>query len=272
MTVETPPVMATSWAQQPAAPPSLPARPLVTPAARAFLRARNVRLDLDGSTGLPRLIHLAEAHALARAAAANPDSASYSANHAALPAVNPGPRAFQDTLAGVDVLIPSVQDPVHRLAHVIAAAIGAMRRPATPPVRAVIRFPDPVAATGGSASVVLDDAGSLSVSGIERRLAAGGGTVGDGTVGETVDAQLEVVDGSGLGVTRLLASAEGRVVVTIGAAGRRVIPRRQQDGQEVIAASSVLEVWVHGGGRLDALETARLAGAVGQALATVDRA
>jgi hypothetical protein len=256
MTVETPPMMAAGWAQQPAAPPSAPTRRLVTPAARAFLRSRNISLGLDPGTELPRIVHLAEAHALARAAAARPDSAPC-----------PGARAPRDAWAGVEVPIPPAQQPTRRLARVTAAAVAAPRGSVTPPVRAVITVAAPVAATDGSVSVVLDDADSLSVSGIERLLAAGGDTRG-----ETVDARVEVIDGSGLGVTRLLACAGGRVVVAIGAPARRVVPRSQHDGQEVIAVSWVLEVWVHGGGVLGPPETARPAGAVARALETVDRA
>jgi hypothetical protein len=248
---------AAGWAQQPAAPPSAPTRRLVTPAARAFLRSHCESPSLDGGTGVSAVIHLAEAQALARAAAELREADS-------------SPRALQDAWAGVDVLLPSAQDPTRRLARVVAAATAAMRRPATSPVCAVVRFPDPAAADS-STSVVLDDVGSLSVSGIERRLAAGGAVAGRGTSRAAVDAQLEVVDGSGLGVTRLLVAADGRVVVTIGAVTRRVMPHRQQDGQEVIAASPVVELWVHGGGTLGALETVRVANVVGWALATVDR-
>lgn len=246
-------MMAAGWAQQPAAPPSAPTRRLVTPAARAFLRSHCESPSLDGGTGVSAVIHLAEAQALARAAAELREADS-------------SPRALQDAWAGVDVLVPSAQDPTRRLARVVAAATAAMRRPATSPAHAVVRFPDPAAADS-STSVVLDDVGSLSVSGIERRLAAGGDTRGG-----TVDARVEVIDGSGLGVTRLLASAGGRVVVAISAPARRVVPRSQHDGQEVIAVSWVLEVWVHGGGVLGPPETARLAGAVARALETVDRA
>jgi hypothetical protein len=98
--------------------------------------------------------------------------------------------------------------------------------------------------------------GSLSVTGIERRL-----TSDSRAAGEAHDAQLEVVDGSSLGVARLLAPAEGRVVVTIGSPARRVMPCGLDDRQqEVIAVNSIIEVWVHGGGTLSVIETADLAG------------
>jgi hypothetical protein len=58
----------------------------------------------------------------------------------------------------------------------------------------------------------MDDAGSLSVSGIQRQLIMGRRTAGEADRG----GQLEVIDGSGLGANRLLSSAHRRVVVTIG--------------------------------------------------------
>lgn len=135
-------------------------------------------------------------------------------------------------------------------------------------MRAVIRIPALRAAATGPSSVVVDDVGSLSVTGIERRL-----TSDSRAAGEAHDAQLEVVDGSSLGVARLLAPAEGRVVVTIGSPARRVMPCGLDDRQqEVIAVNSIIEVWVHGGGTLSVIETADLAGAAARAIGTVDSA
>jgi hypothetical protein len=236
----------------------------------AVLRAHDISLKLGGGTGLARVIHLAEARALVQAHAQAPAAAAsidhFPADHEADPAAVQRPHTFRDAWASVDVMIPSGQDATHRLARVIAATAAAVRRQATP-VRAVIRIPASMAAATSPAPVLIDDAGSLSISAIERRF-----TSASQAAGETHDAQLEVVDGSGLGVARLLAPAEGRVVVTIGSPTRRVMPCRLNDGQEVIAVSSILEVWVHGGGTLSAIETADLAGAVARAIGTVDRA
>jgi hypothetical protein len=242
--------MAPAWAQQPTAPPPLPARPLVTPAARAYLREHGVAHDLNGGLGLPAVIHLAEARTLAQ------------------PRAEPEAPAIQEAWAAVDVLIPPDQDPAERLVRVIMTACAWMREAVDTPVRAVVRFSEPRDAPAGSSCVVMDDAGSLSVSGIQRQLIMGRRTAGEADRG----GQLEVIDGSGLGANRLLSSAHRRVVVTIGTPARRIMPGRQRDGQEVIAVGPVLEVWVHGGGLLDAFGTARLASTVGRALGTVEAA
>jgi hypothetical protein len=238
--------MAPGWAQQPAPPPpTAAARRLVTPAAQAYIRERGIARDLDDAFDPRSVIHLAEARGLAQ----------------------PGATAGDKAWAAVDVLIPSAQDPAERLARAITAACASMRETGVGPVRAVVRFAAGDAPANFSC-VVVDDVGSLSVSGVQRQLAEGRRAAGEPDRG----GQLEVVDGSGLGVSRLLSSAHRRVVVTIGAPARRVMPRRQPDGHEVIAVSPVIEVWVHGGGILNAFGTARLARAVGRALGTVESA
>ena len=267
MTISAPPTMAASWADQPAGPPPASSRKIVTPAARALLRSRDMGLDTPGGYVLPGIVRLAEAQGLARAKSSMQARSAVmnvgSAPHTAAPAANPS--ALQDAWAGVDVPIPPGQGAADRIASVLSVAATAMRRRATPLMRALIRFPAPEATPGSRSSVVIDDPGSLSVSGIRRRISAD-----ERAAGEAHDAQLEIVDGSDLGVTRLIAPAEGRVVVTIGAPARRVILRTHHDGQEVIAMCWVVEVWIHGGGTLNMLETARLAGAIGRALAPVD--
>ena len=238
MTPATPSTMAAGWASQPAPPPPSTRR-LVTPAARELLRSHDVRLDL--SPGLPA-VRLSDARALVRAAAPEP--------------------AGQGWVA-VDTLVPSGQDTMDRLARLTAGAVTAMRGITNRDIRVAVRFGVDGSPGLPFTTVVLEDAGRLSAGGIQRRLAAR-----EHVVDRADDVDLDIVDGSATGVTRLL-TASGRPVVTIGAPVRRVVAS-VHNGDEVMAVRPVLEVWANGGETLDIAETAHLAGSAARAIAERD--
>ncbi|WP_326725692.1 hypothetical protein OHT59_46095 [Streptomyces sp. NBC_00243] len=238
MTPATPSTMAAGWASQPAAPPPSTRR-LVTPAARELLRSHDVRLDL--SPGLPA-VRLSDALTLVRAATSE--------------------SAGQGWVA-VDTLVLSGQDAMDRLARVTAGAVTAMRGITDQHIRVAVRFGVHGAPELPFTTVVLEDAGRLSTSGIQRRLEAR-----EHVVDRADDVDLDIVDGSAMGVTRLL-TASGRPVVTIGAPVRRVVAS-VHNGDEVMAVRPLLEVWANGGEPLDIAETAHLAGSAARAIGERD--
>jgi hypothetical protein len=233
--------MAVHWAGQPARPPSS-SRQLLTPAARALLRAHDIDLDAVHSRIDLRIVRLADAHALvsARSAAGTRHGAADTPDNGV-------------TWAAVDVCLPVGQDPLDRLARATSAAIATLRGSARQRIR--------VAVTSADATVVLDAAEHLSISGIRRRLADRGRPASH----SAPEVDLHILDGSASEATRLLPARTGAAVVGLGAPTRRVVPVPRDD-EEVIAIRTVAEIWAAGGNALSPFDTAHLVRSVADAI------
>jgi hypothetical protein len=149
------------------------------------------------------------------------------------------------------------------MARMVTAAVAALGRPPEDAVQVQVRA---LAGDGSEAAVLLPDARSLSVDGVERLLVAGAS-------GRHADRlALEFIDGTDSGVPRVVSSAAPHIVVGVGAPVRQVISHVGEEGQDLIAVAATIEVWVHGGGILDAAGTVHLAAVLGRALSAEDPA
>lgn len=232
----------------------------MTPAARALLRS--VGISLDGRDDLPAVIRLADAHALTHTAATAttaPASTATPTPHTA-PVAPPGsgPASATGAWASVDVTISGSTPPSRRLARAVTAAAATLAHTPDQPVHTLVRT---LTSDGAEDTALLPDARPLSADGVQRLLSTSAAPSG-----AAAEAAVEIVDGTASGVTRIVSSAVGRVVVGIGAPTPRVVPHIRDDGQQLITFASTVEVWVHGG-VLDAAGTAHLSIAVGRALA-----
>jgi hypothetical protein len=244
-------VMAPRWTEQPALPPSQSDRRLVTPSARAYLRAQQMTVeDLGTSTGAVRL-----ADVVAHAAGLGRTRAEPSSTLDPAPTVVserlPVPEAVQGhALSGrisVTAVIEGAEALELRVARLLRAAAGALRHQgAGEPVAASV-----ITVVGGgtagsagpypvSAEVTIDDVWSLQAEGLASRIARGVSA----DTGSNPRPRLVVADATRLDVDRFEPNAGAEVVVAVAKPQARVVPLTRSDGTQGIAIRDVSEIVV----------------------------